>query len=122
MPADRSAAGAPMLWAIVVLGVAAAAAPARAGGIVEDAQSFVEFIEDDEANCVMREGRMILVRNRHASRPLRVWLERYHMGRLTGDRSRSDLAPGAEAEKLGCSRTDFGPQEWRVLRAQFVEQ
>lgn len=110
-----------MLAAFVVLGVAAAPAPAPAAATADDARNYVEFIQDDDANCGMREGRMVLVRSRHPTLTVRVWLERYHMGRLTGDRSHSDLAPGAEAEKLGCSRTDFGPQEWRVQRAQFVE-
>ena len=88
----------------------------------QDALSFVEFVAEDDANCVMREGRMILVHSRHESRPIRVWLERYHLGRPTGDRSRTDLAPRGEAEKLGCSRTDYGAQEWRPVKAQFLAQ
>jgi hypothetical protein len=39
----------------------------------------------------------------------------------TGDRSRSDLAAGAEPEPLGCSRSESGPQEWRLVRAVFVD-
>lgn len=87
----------------------------------EDARQFVAFVEDFEAVCVEREGVMILVRNTHPSRPLRVWFERWHMGAFTGDRSKSDLKPGAEPEKLGCSRTLSGKQEWRILRAQFID-
>lgn len=86
----------------------------------EEAASFVEFTQDFEANCVQREGVMILVRNRHPSRGVRVWLERWHMGVNTGDRGRSELAPGAEPEKLGCSRTLSGAQEWKIQRAQFM--
>ena len=47
-----------------------------------------------------REGVMIMVRSKHPDRPIRVWLERWHMGVNTGDRGKSDLAPGGEAEKL----------------------
>lgn len=87
----------------------------------EDPAKYVEFTEDFEANCVQRNAKRILVRNTHPSRTLRVWLDRYHMGVGTGDRSRSDLKPGAEPEPLGCSRTLDGPQEWRLARAQFIE-
>jgi hypothetical protein len=48
-------------------------------------------------------------------------LDRYHMGIGTGDRSRSDLRPGAAPEPLGCSRSLTGPQEWRLVRASFVD-
>lgn len=87
----------------------------------DDPQKYVQFVEEPAANCVMRSGTQIQVKNIHPTRKIRVWLDRYHMGAGTGDRSRSDLAPGAEPEPLGCSRTDTGKQEWRVVRAQFVD-
>ncbi|HMV53534.1 MAG TPA: hypothetical protein PLX20_07895 [Rhodocyclaceae bacterium] len=101
--------------------LALAATPARAQAGEEDPKQFVAFSEDFEAVCVEREGVMIQIYNKHPSRPLRVWLERWHMGAFTGDRSKSDLKPGAEPEKLGCSRTLTGKQEWRVVRAQFID-
>lgn len=96
---------------------------AKAHGAADDdeASRYVEFVEDFEANCVARNAKRILVKNTHASRKLRVWLDRYHMGVGTGDRSKTDLAPGAQPEALGCSRTLDGPQQWRVVRARFVE-
>lgn len=97
------------------------AVPAPAQDASEDAASFVRFVEDDDANCVMREGRMVLVKSSHPARRIRVWLDRWHMGKPTGDRARSELAPQAEPEKLGCSRTQYGSQEWRVVKAQFVD-
>lgn len=103
----------------VTLALAAAPACAQAGD--DDPKQFVAFSEDFEAVCVEREGVMILIGNKHPTRPLRVWLERWHMGAFTGDRSKSDLKPGAEPEKLGCSRTLTGKQEWRVVRAQFID-
>lgn len=96
------------------------ALPASARGD-EDAASFVQFTQDFAGNCTARNGVQILVKNTHPSRRLRVWLDRVHMGQGTGDRSRSELAPGAEPEPLGCSRTDYGAQEWRVVRAVFVD-
>ena len=91
------------------------------GSAAEDAIAFVKFVEEPSATCVSRSGVQILVRNTHPTRALRVWLDRYHMGIGTGDRSRSDLKPGAEPEPLGCSRSLTGPQEWRLVRAAFVD-
>lgn len=107
--------------AALAVALALAVAPACAQTGEEDAKQFIAFSEDFEAVCVEREGVMILVGNKHPNRPLRVWLERWHMGAFTGDRSKSDLKPGAEPEKLGCSRTLTGKQEWRVIRAQFID-
>jgi hypothetical protein len=87
----------------------------------EDAAGFIKFVEEPAATCVMRNGTQILVTSTHPTRKLRVWLDRFHMGVGTGDRSRTDLAPGAEPEPLGCSRTLSGPQEWRLVRAAFVD-
>ena len=112
----------PWVAAVLIGGlVLATNAPPRAQAADEDPGQFVEFVEDFEATCVAREGVMIMVRSKHPSRPIRIWLERWHMGVNTGDRGKSDLKPGDEAEKLGCSRTLNGKQEWRVVRAQFTE-
>ena len=87
----------------------------------EDPTAFVSFVEEPSANCLARSGMEILVRSTHPKRTLRVWLDRYHMGTGTGDRSRSDLKPGAEPEALGCSRSANGTQEWRLVRAVFLD-
>lgn len=87
----------------------------------DDPTRYVQFVEDLSGTCSARMAKLVLVKNAHPSRKLRVWLDRYHMGQGTGDRSRSELAPGAEPEALGCSRTTDGAQEWRVVRAQFAD-
>lgn len=92
-----------------------------AGGPGGEAAAYLQFVEEPAAQCVARNGMQILVRNTHPTRRLRVWLDRIHMGVGTGDRSRTDLAPGAEPEPLGCSRSLSGPQEWRLARAQFID-
>jgi hypothetical protein len=103
-----------LLCALVLLG----ALPLRAE---EDAARYLQFVEEFAGNCVARNGVQILVKNTHPTRTLRVWLDRVHMGVGTGDRSRSELAPGAEPEPLGCSRSLAGVQEWRVARVIFVD-
>lgn len=87
----------------------------------EDARRYVAFVEEFTGTCVARNGVQIQVKNTHPTRKLRVWLDRYHMGSGTGDRSRSELLPGAEPEPLGCSRSGHGVQEWRIVRAVFVD-
>lgn len=99
-------------------GIAADAAPAGD----EDAKRFIEFGKDFDANCVSLEGVTVLVKSTHPSRPIRLYLERYLLGHFTGDRSKSDLLPNGEPERLGCSRTVSGPQEWRILRAEFIDK
>ncbi len=87
----------------------------------EDPVAYVQFVQDFGATCVARSGMQILVKNTHPRRTLKIWLDRWHMGVGTGDRSRSELKPGAEPEPLGCSRSLSGPQEWKLVKAQFVD-
>ncbi len=106
---------------VAALGAPPAAAQTPPPAAEDDAASYLVFGRDFGANCVARNGVTVTIRNRHPTRTLQVWLDRIHMGVGTGDRSRSTLAPGAEAEPLGCSRTDSGAQEWRLARARFVD-
>lgn len=109
-----------LAWGLVLAGASAHAAPAAAAD-AEDATRYVEFVQDFASTCVQRNGVQIQVRNSHPQRTVKVWMDRFHMGVGTGDRSRSELKPGAEPEALGCSRTMHGTQEWRIVRAQFVD-
>lgn len=104
------------LWPLA----ACAQTPAPPAG-AEDPRSYVEFVQEFAGHCVMRGGMQILVKSRHPSRTVKVWFDRYHGGNGTGDRSRSELKPGAEPEPLGCSKNNDAPQEWRIVRAEFVD-
>jgi hypothetical protein len=103
------------------LGLAGLVMAASAVAADNDAAQYVQFVEEPAALCVERNGVQIQVKSSHPSRTLRVWLDRIHMGVGTGDRSRSDLPPGGDPQPLGCSRSLNGPQEWRVVKAEFVE-
>jgi hypothetical protein len=87
----------------------------------DDPAKYVQFVEENTGSCVQRNGVQIQVRSTHPTRRIKVWLDRYQTGVGTGDRSRSELAPGAEPEPLGCSRSDAGKQEWRIVRAVFLD-
>lgn len=111
----------PLRPAVLAASLALLAPAAQIACAADDARAYVQFVEDDSGRCAERNAKQILVRNSHPTRALRVWLDRYHMGQGTGDRSRSELPPGGAPEPLGCSRTLDGPQEWRLVRAAFVE-
>lgn len=86
-----------------------------------DPRHYLLFVEEFTGSCVSRNGVQVLIRNTHPNRRVRVWLDRFHAGQGTGDRSRSDLSPGGEPEPLGCSRNHNAPQEWRIVRAAFID-
>ncbi|MBX9640207.1 MAG: hypothetical protein K2X97_10895 [Mycobacteriaceae bacterium] len=109
------------LWAGAAITAGALPAVDSPSDATAEALPYVVFVQDFSGPCVSRNGVQILVKNSHPTRTIKVWLDRYHMGSGTGDRSRSELRPGAEAEPLGCSRTADGPQEWRVVRALFLD-
>lgn len=106
----------PCRWLLALAIVAAWSVRAE-----DDPQRFVRFVEEPAGECVNRNGLQILVKNEHPTRKLRIWLDRYQAGVGTGDRSRTDLAPGAPAEPLGCSRNLAGAQEWRLARVVFLD-
>jgi hypothetical protein len=87
----------------------------------EDPTKFVTFSQDFAGNCVSRNSVQLLVANSHPTRTVMVWLDRFHMDVGTGDRSKTEMKPGAEPVPLGCSRTLDGPQEWRIVRAKFLD-
>ncbi len=105
----------------VILSLALALTGQVAGAEDEDPARFVAFSQDFAAQCVSRNSVQILVGNSHPERTIMVWLDRYHMGVGTGDRSKTEMKPGAEAVPLGCSRTLDGPQEWRIVKAKFLD-
>jgi hypothetical protein len=106
---------------LIIVSVAMLLSASALSQETQEAKQFVTFVQEFEATCVSREAVQILVKNTHPARKIRVWLDRYHMGVGTGDRSKTDLIPAAEPEPLGCSRTLSGPQEWRPVRAEFVD-
>lgn len=103
------------------LAMAAACLAAMPSHAQESAVDHVQFVEEAAGNCVARSSVQILVKNKHPTRRIRVWLDRTVGGNGTGDRSRSELAPGAPPEALGCSRNAGLVQGWKLVRAEFVE-
>jgi hypothetical protein len=114
-PSDAAAAS-----ALLPQGLVAASAPSPEAAAAT-AASYVAFVLETTSNCMLNNGQQIQMRSTHPSRKVRVWLDRFQRGIGTGDRSRTDLPPGADPEPLGCSRSAAGVQEWRIVRAVFVD-
>lgn len=95
--------------------------PDRAATAEPEPSAFVVFVLEDDGDCILRDAQHVSMRSSHPSRTIRVWLDRYTRGVGTGDRSRTDLKPGGEPEPLGCSRVMGDVQEWRVVRAIYVD-
>lgn len=109
------------LMLCVILAAVGPAVHAEAPVKEEDATKFVAFSTEFAGHCVARNAVQLLVANSHPSRTVMVWLDRYHMDVGTGDRSKTEMKTGTEPVPLGCSRTMDGPQEWRIVRAKFLD-
>jgi hypothetical protein len=115
---------APAFAAAALLGAALPAFGADEGAdkqVDKSAAAFVQFVEEAADRCVSRNGMQIQVRSTHPSRRIKVWLDRSLGGVGTGDRSRTELAPGAAPEPLGCSRDQGFTQTWKLVRAEFLD-
>lgn len=110
----------PPAGAAAALTLAALLLPAPAPA-QEDPAAYVDFVKDFDANCVRWEGYMVMIRSTHPTRSIKVTLERQFMGKPTGDRSRSELAPNGEPDKLGCSQLQVGTQEWKITKVEFLD-
>ena len=104
------------------LAVIALALPwAMVGAESTDALSYIEFSHDFDGQCVMRQGKMVLVRNTHPSRRIKLYLRRYYAEVQQPGRTAQTLAPGAEPVPLGCTVISGRSQRWEPLKAQFLD-
>lgn len=119
----RRVAGVRALAALLLsgAGLAPPCLAAPAADTADDPAQHVRFTQEPEGACISRGSMQVRVHNDHPGRTIRVWLDRYLMGTGTGDRSRLELKPGAEGLVLGCSRNAYGEQEWRAVRARWVD-
>ncbi len=109
-----------VVWPLLALCSATAAAGAAASEIDHEAHAALEWVAEPEAQCVLLGGTMTGLRNRDRSRTLRVWVERWYLDVLTADRSRHDLPPDGSVRQLGCSETRSGAQRWTLFDARFL--
>jgi hypothetical protein len=89
--------------------------------LAETPKDFLIFSTDFAAKCVIRGGVMIYLSNKHPSREIKVTLERWYMNNKTADRGKSVLKAQSGPDALGCSKVSEGDQEWKILKAEWVD-
>ncbi len=86
----------------------------------EPASEYVEFSYDFHSECVARNGKMVLVRNTHPARTVKLYLYRYFADKRQPGRAVHTLQPNAEAVAVGCTVVQGLAQKWEVAKARFL--
>jgi len=91
---------------------------------LQPTRPLAELSSGEDERCVSNGGRLVSVRRIEAddARALRVWIERWHLGMRTADRTRHDFVPGAADAALGCSRTVDGEQRWEIVETRWLDR
>ncbi len=84
------------------------------------AADYIEFSYDFHSECVVRNGKMLLVRNTHPVRAIKVYLDRFFAERRQPGRAAHTLEPAAQPVAVGCTVVDGLVQKWEVAKAVFV--
>lgn len=105
------------------LAAAVLAAAACTGSADEQAAAHLEFesVLDGRCQILSDGGKLRVMRNNHADRPIRYRLTRVFVGKAQG-LSVGVAPPAGETVKLGCTKVDGRLQEWVVERAEFTPE
>ncbi|MDH3637018.1 MAG: hypothetical protein OES09_00955 [Gammaproteobacteria bacterium] len=103
---------------VVLLGSVSAAliATADEGRAVE----YIEFSYDFHSECVTRNGKMVLVRNTHPARAIKLYLYRFFADKRQPGRAVHTLTPNGKAIAVGCTVVHGLAQKWQVAKAVFL--
>jgi hypothetical protein len=112
-----------LLMSVFVALLACPGLPVPAAG-AEDAAAHLELVTVPDGRCqILSEGgKLRVLHNRHASRPidyrlLRTFPPGQPQGLVAGT-----IPAGPEPHKLGCTRVDGREQDWLVKRARYAVQ
>ena len=94
---------------------------AQASHASEDAAQHIDFSYDFDSKCVVRNGKMLLIKSNHAQRTIKVYLQRYFAEKRQPGRTVQVLKPGDEAVGLGCTMIDGKPQDWKLIKATYLD-
>jgi hypothetical protein len=86
----------------------------------EDARDYLKFAASYEADCVMLQGEMRQLLNKHPKRPIAVYLYRQVGDTQQPGRREETVPPGGKPINLGCTRVPGGiTQDWDIVEARF---
>lgn len=98
-------------WLAVVAQAAAA----------ENARDYLKLAASNDADCVMFEGKMRQLVNKHPERAIKVYIYRYMGDIQQPGRGVETVPPGGKPIDLGCTRiAGGGAQDWEITKARFV--
>ena len=85
--------------------------------------AYLEFESHLDGRCQILSagGKLRVLRNTHAARPIAFRLIRTFAGVRQTGRAMGVAGPDGEPVKLGCTRVDGRLQDWRVERAEFSQ-
>ena len=88
--------------------------------LVDEIKQPVVFIETDESNCLVNDGKMISLQLMDITKNYEVWVDRWYMQVQTADHTKQLLTPSQTIAELGCSKTYAGPQHWTIYNVKAV--
>ncbi|MDQ3732084.1 MAG: hypothetical protein M3329_09055 [Pseudomonadota bacterium] len=87
----------------------------------DKARDYLEFAASNAAACVMFQGKMRQLVNKHLERAIEVYIYRYMGDIQQPGRGVETVPPGGKPVDLGCTRIAGGSaQDWEIGKAQFV--
>ena len=90
-------------------------------GAADKARDYLEFAAGNDAACVMFQGKMRQLINKHLKRAIKVYTYRYMGDIQQPGRGVETVPPGGKPVDLGCTRIAGGSvQDWKIGKAQFV--
>lgn len=80
----------------------------------------LKVVEINDADCVIKNGKLITLQNTNPDKTLEVWVDRWFMDVQTADHTKQVLLSKAEPTALGCSTTLSGPQHWTIYSIKLL--
>ncbi|MEZ0232954.1 MAG: hypothetical protein ACAH12_08945 [Methylophilaceae bacterium] len=77
----------------------------------------IRLIEIDDADCAVKDGKLIAIQNLNPKETMVVWIDRWFMDKQTADHTKQVLEPNKMPTPLGCSMTNSGKQHWTIFSA-----
>lgn len=74
----------------------------------------VQFIQTEDATCMVNDGKLISLALQDTALHLEVWVDRWFMDVQTADHTKQRLNPNQPVVDLGCSQTKAGSQRWTI--------
>ena len=83
--------------------------------LIQESAEFIKFVANDESECLISDGKLILIQNTNPNQSYEVWLDRWFMGIQTPDHTKQILPANSAPLALGCSvARSGGNQHWTI--------